>query len=287
MRKKKSFKPSKRIEQRYLSLLEKLLAPIKKQALKHANNLKKFQQVLRKAANSPLFKKKAEKIAKEIATMALEQDARNWRDAARKSSRGKEIKDNIEKGISGNVEKRMQELFEYNATLIKTLPLNISKDVIEHVNTNVWKGKRADVLAEEIKRYFPAHTSANAKLIARTEVAKFESALTQARAEDIGIQWYEWRTSEDIAVRSSHRLMDKVLVPFRYPPTPERLDVKKRYKKYPPPYHAGNIYNCRCYMAPLTDFNDVGWPHKVYNWKTKKIELMGLNKFKELNNYKN
>jgi uncharacterized protein with gpF-like domain len=52
----------------------------------------------------------------------------------------------------------------------------------------------------------------------------------------------------------------------------------------PKPYHAGNIYNCRCYIEPLTDLDDINFPHKVYNWKQDKIETMTLNQFREFNN---
>ena len=279
--KNKKFDTPNYIEQKYTTLLNKLLKPIKKEALKYTNDRVKFKKVLKNAANSRTFKKKANDIVKTISTMIYEANARSWRDAARRSSRGKEIKNKIEKEIEGNVKKRMEELFIYNATLIETLPLKISENVINHVNSEAFKGKRAEDISEEIKKYFPANTKASAKLIARTETSKFSSALTQARAEDLDIDWYVWRTSEDVAVRSSHRIMDDVLINYKHPAVPEKLDKKLKLKKYPAPYHAGNIYNCRCYQEPLVDLDDVKWPHKVYNWKTNKIEVMTLSKFKE------
>lgn len=282
--KNKKFDPPNRIEQKYTTLLSKLLKPIKKEALKYTNDKKKFKKVLENASKSLTFKKKAQDIVKIISTMVYESNARSWREAARKSSRGAEIKEEIEKEIKGNVKKRMEELFEYNSTLIQTLPLKISKDVIRHVNSESFAGKRAEDISKEIQKFFPANTKANAKLIARTETSKFSSALTQARSEDLGVWWYVWRTSEDVAVRSSHRIMDDVLINYKHPPVPERLDTKTKLKKYPEPYHAGNIYNCRCYQEPLIDYDDINWPHKVYNWKNNKIEIMTLNKFKELNN---
>ncbi len=282
---KKNFETSNKIEKKYNTLLNKILRPIKQQAIKYIDDTNKFRQVLENATKSPAYRYSVRKLVKTISTMIYEENARSWREAARKSSRGAEIKHSIEKEIEGNVKKRMQELFEYNATLIETLPLNISQDVIAHINTEAFKGRRAEDISKEIKKYFPQHTKASAKLIARTETSKFSSALTQARAEDLDIDWYTWDTSEDKAVRSSHRIMQGVLVNYKHPPIPEKLD-KLKLNKYPAPYHAGNIYNCRCYQAPLTDFDDVEWPHKVYNWKIDKIEIMGLNKFKEFNGYK-
>lgn len=282
MAKKDKFRPPDRIERKYRTLLDRLLKPIKKEAMKYVDDIDTFQRVLKNASSSPTYKRKARNIAKTIATLIYEEDAKNWRDAARKSSRGKEIKDAIEKEIQGNVKRRMEELFKYNATLIETLPLNISNDVINHINSKAFMGKRASDISKEIKSFFPQHSKANAQLIARTETSKFSSALTQARAEDLDMLWYVWRTSEDRAVRSSHHLMDDVLIHYKHPACPERLDKTLKLNKYPQPYHAGNIYNCRCYQEPLTDYDDVNWPHKVYNWKVDKIETMTLNKFKEL-----
>lgn len=284
--KKKKIDVSNRIEQKYITLLNKLLKPIKKEALKYVNDKSKFKKVLENAAKSRTYKKKAKEIVKTISTMIYESNSKSWREAARKSSRGKEIKQSIEKEIEGNVKKRMDELFKYNVSLIETLPSKISENVINHINTESFKGKRAEDISKEIKRFFPENTKANAKLIARTETSKFSSALTQARSEDLGIYWYAWRTSEDVSVRSSHKVMENVLINYKHPASPESLDKRHKYKKIPLPYHAGNIYNCRCYQEPLVDLNDVRWPHKVYNWKTKNIEMMTLNKFKEFNGYK-
>lgn len=279
--KNKKFKFSRRVERKYSTLLTKLLEPVKKEALKYVNDIDKFQKTLENATKSKTFQKNARKIVKTIATMLEVEDAKNWREAARKSSRGKEIKEALEKEIDSSLKERMDELFEYNATLIETLPLEISKQVIEHINTKAIKGKRASDIADEIKVYFPQRTKANAQLIARTETSKYSSALTQVRAEDLDLWWYIWRTSEDGAVRSSHKYMDDVLIHYKHPPQPEKLDPKTKVKKVPLPYHAGNIYNCRCYQEPLTDYDDIDFPHKVYNWKSGKVETMTLAKFKE------
>lgn len=281
MARRKRYEVAKSIEKKYDTLIKKLLEPIEKEALKYVDDTAKFEQILRNASNSPTFKQKAAQAAREIATMIYNENERDWRNAAFKSARGKEIRQAMEKEIGGNLKKRMEELIKYNTSLIVTLPRNISDGVVRHVNSEALKGKRASEIAEEIQKFFPRHSRASAQLIARTETSKFSSALTQARAEDLGIEWYEWNTSEDASVRDSHRLMDKVLVNYKHPPVPEKLDKRLRLKKYPAPYHAGNIYNCRCFQAPLTQLSDVRFPKKVYNWKKNKIETMTLAQFKK------
>ncbi len=274
------YKIAKSIEKKYDTLIQKLLEPIEKEALRYTDDITKFKQVLKNATNSPTYKRKVQQAIREIATMIYDENERDWRNGAFKSARGKEIRQAMEREIGTTLKKRMEELIKYNTALIVTLPRNISAGVVRHINSQALKGIRASEMESEIKKFFPQHSRASAQLIARTETSKFSSALTQARAEDLGIEWYEWNTSEDASVRSSHRLMDKVLVNYKHAPVPEKLNKKLRLKKYPAPYHAGNIYNCRCFQSPLTQLSDVRFPKKVYNWKKNKIETMTLAQFK-------
>ena len=178
---------------------------------------------------------------------------------------------------------QFNETVDVNTKIIKTLPLEISQDVVNHVSSKTFEGMRADEIAKEIKEYFPQHTKAKERLIARTEAAKCKSALTQARSEEIGVYWAIWKTVGDSVVRSSHDIMDNVICNYNHPPSPEDLARKagiyngKSYGKY----LAGEIFNCRCYMAPLISYSQVKFPVKVYNWKTERIETMTKEQFEE------
>ena len=101
--KKKKFDVSNRVEQKYTTLLNKLLKPIKKEALKYVNDKSKFKKVLENAAKSRTYKKKAKEIVKTISTMIYESNSKSWREAARKSSRGKEIKQRKRKRAQNQV----------------------------------------------------------------------------------------------------------------------------------------------------------------------------------------
>ena len=112
---------------------------------------------------------------------------------------------------------------------------------------------------------------------ARTEVSKAQSALIRTRAEILNIQWYIWRTSQDERVRNSHKDMEGVLVSWKDPPSPEQLSKSKyQYGKY----HAGDIFNCRCYAEPIVDIRFVKFPCKVYcngrMIKMKKSEFLKI-----------
>lgn len=85
-------------------------------------------------------------------------------------------------------------------------------------------------------------TAARARMIARTEVSRAQSNLTQARAMFAGSPGYHWRTARDLDVRPTHQVMEAVYVPWDKPPkTDKNLD----------PYHAGCGPNCRCWAEPV------------------------------------
>jgi len=135
---------------------------------------------------------------------------------------------------------RMQQLLAEQVTLIQSLPLDAAKRVHDLTLAGVEDGTRAKEIAKEIKR--STEVSENrANLIARTEVARTASVLTQARAEHIGSDGYIWRTSHDSDVRHSHKEMEGKYVRWDTPPKLSDGTVT----------HAGQIYNCRCYPEPV------------------------------------
>jgi len=159
----------------------------------------------------------------------------------------------------------IQDTVLQNSDLIKTIPGRLDKLLASTMaKDSALAGMRAEQLTGQIMKEFDWLLEYQARRIARTETAKAQSALTKARAENLGIEWYIWRTVQDgLRVRESHRHMEGVLVSWSNPPNPESLQGDE--KPNPPnPYHAGNVWNCRCYSEPLIDVDWVEWPHKVY-----------------------
>ena len=159
----------------------------------------------------------------------------------------------------------LKQYMEENVRLIQSVPLNAAKKIEKIVLENLKTGaERAESLTEIVMQIgkLPDSMRSRAKLIARTEIAKMSTGLVKARAVSSDINWYVWRSTHDIRVRSSHKLMDKVLVAWDDPASPETLDGAKRSYGH---YHPGEIFNCRCYARPLLRIDDVSWPAKVYH----------------------
>lgn len=128
-------------------------------------------------------------------------------------------------------------------SLIKSIPLDAAKRVHELS----LKGLESSTRGEDIRSAILASgdvATSRATLIARTEVARTASLLTQARAEFVGSTHYIWRTSGDTDVRAGHRAMNGKV--FRWDDPPE-VNENGRVMRH----HPGQIWNCRCYPEPI------------------------------------
>lgn len=223
------------------------------------------------------FHQYAEEIAKMMVVGLFNSGEKTWREAARENSNGRVIYDALRRELQGPVGGALNFQIQRNAELIKSLPLDMAKEVAGYISDESIKGRRAGDIADDLRVKFPSMTKNKATLIARTETSKTSTALTQARAESVGLAWYSWETSQDARVRSSHRHMSGVLVRFDNPPSPEGLiSMKSTLGRY----NAGDCPNCRCFPAPVVNLDYVKWPHKVYQSGT--ITTMTRSQFERL-----
>lgn len=241
---------------------------------------------LERITHTPDFIRISEAIALKMVTGLFDDTGRTWREAARNSGKGREIYQALQKELLGGRGARIRELVQENADLISTLPKNIADDVAAYVDREAMKGRRASDIADEIRRMFPEKTRARAELIARTQVSMTQTNLVQARAEDLGLDWYVWRAcggnNGDGRTRSSHRHMSGVLIRWSDPPAPEDLFPLRRvdgspYNNTLGHYHAGCCPNCRCYQEPVVDLDLLKFPIRVY--QNGHVERMSRKRF--------
>ena len=299
--KKQHWETSKRIEDLYARLLRNLMDPAKKKVIakvkqeekrikeeKKQNkeqkiNVKEITKILEDFARTEIFQRKADEIAKKITTMTLAENAKDWRDAARKASNNPKMYDLLMKELEENkeIKEEYDRILAENAKIIKTLPEEIAKEVIEHISAKSFESSRPETIAKEIRSYFPEHTRAKENLIARTEAAKCKAALTEARSKSIGVYWYVWHSTGDQRTRPAHALMNNVICCYNHQPSPEALAKAKgiyngkTYGEYGP----GNIFNCRCFAEPVIELDLINFPAKVYNWQMNDIITMRKQEF--------
>jgi SPP1 gp7 family putative phage head morphogenesis protein len=128
----------------------------------------------------------------------------------------------------------MDGWLQSNVDLITSIDTRFFADVRETVEAGVRSGTNTKKLAEEIKDRFGVSDS-RARLIARDQVAKLNSNITQNRQASLGVKQYIWSTSKDGRVRESHQEMDGVLCDYASPPIVDGEAV-----------NPGEQFQCRC-----------------------------------------
>jgi len=254
-----------RTEQQYNRSLQRL----RRQIITYIGNAASTDEIrrrLRVIQNTPEFNTFAESIAANMAGQVNRASVRQWRQMAQgaRRQRGDRIFTALQRELRDTpIGGRVQDIIIGNADLIKTLPNRLDAEMSSFLaKINAQGGMRPEQVMRQLMGEFDNLLEYQARRIARTETAKAQSALTQARSENLGIDWYVWRTAQDgMRVRESHRHMEGVLVGWSNPPNPESLAGKDNSHG---PYHAGNFPNCRCYSEPLISIDWVSWPHRVY-----------------------
>lgn len=143
------------------------------------------------------------------------------------------------------VSQTIADLSREGARLISSLPSECAQDIAEAAaQWAAQTGRRYTSIQEEIY-HLGQITEARAELIARTEVARQQSLLTQTRAVSIGSKGYIWRTADDGRVRPGHAALNGQYIEWDKPPECD------------PGYHAhaGQIFNCRCWPEPVVGEN--------------------------------
>lgn len=187
-----------------------------------------LEQMLR--AYSEALSGWARQTAANMVVSVNRQDHAAWMRATKELSAG--IRNEIQRTDVGA---RMKQLLNEQVHYIKSIPLDAAQRVHDLTLKGLEMGARPEEIAAEINRTGQVSRS-KALLIARTEVGRTSTVLTQTRAESIGSEGYIWRTSGDESVRPSHKKMNGRYVPWRRPPTLDNLTG-----------HAGALVNCRCY----------------------------------------
>jgi hypothetical protein len=202
-------------------------------------------------------------------------NARTWREAAARSQHSRKLYGLLQKEMQGITGSRVTALVRENAALIRSIALEAAVTLTGEVTKAQQMGARPATVAKMLRTRFPELLRSRVNLISRTETQKASTALTQARCEELGVDFYVWETSQDgDRVRASHRNMQGVLIPWHTPPSPEALIGERSTLGS---YHAGACPNCRCTQYVVLSVDDIAWPRRVY-WNGS-ITMMDKQRF--------
>lgn len=178
----------------------------------------------------------AEAAGERMLAEVARRDAQAW--ARHSANMSVALRREIQQAPTGEL---MRVLLSEQVELITSLPREAAARVQELAVRSVEAGERPGTVAEEILRTGEVAES-RARLIARTEVARASSKLTEARARYIGSEGYIWRTAGDRDVRPQHRALNGRYFDWDSPPVAGSSGERA---------HAGQIYNCRCVPEPV------------------------------------
>lgn len=133
---------------------------------------------------------------------------------------------------------RISSFEKQNLGLIKKLTEDQIGDIEGVAQRSVQSGRRIEDVTKSILGRVDVAES-RAKLIARDQVQKLNSNLTQLRQEEAGVDRYVWRTSRDERVRDSHKANGGKTFSWNDPPSGTG--------------HPGEDVNCRCYAEPVLE----------------------------------
>jgi SPP1 gp7 family putative phage head morphogenesis protein len=190
-------------------------------------------QALRQYAKAiePWAERTAAKHIQEIGR----RDSRAWMAYSRKM--GKLLAQQLAEAPLGHA---VQASLARQVELITSLPTQAASQVHEYAVAAQAGGIRYTDMIEKIMALGDV-TQARATLIARTETSRVASEITQSRAQSVGSTQYIWRGVMDRRERETHRKMQGRVCEWASPPEVEPGKF----------YHAGCIYNCRCFPEPI------------------------------------
>lgn len=206
-----------------------------------------------KIRNTAEMKKALEDYSKLIGPWARRQSERMLSKVKSKSKSaftkrskaiGKELRENV---MESDVGLTAALLVREQVGLIQSIPLRAAERAQTLALEAFSNGTRASEVAAELSRSGKVSES-QAMTIARTEVARANASINQARAVAVGSKVYRWRNSGDESVRHSHKFLhgkklDGMIFSWASPPT---LDDGMTG-------HPGTFPNCRCYAEPIFD----------------------------------
>lgn len=147
--------------------------------------------------------------------------------------------------------KMMEEWVDENVGLIKTIPQESLGKMRRIVLEGYRKGETTTSIVKKIQRTYGVDRR-HAQLLARDQIAKLNSNITQRQQRDAGVQEYIWSTSGDSRVREDHKRLNNKRFRWDDPPVVDTRTGRR--------CHPGEDYQCRCVALAVFEYDTVDLP---------------------------
>jgi SPP1 gp7 family putative phage head morphogenesis protein len=214
-KKNKDFEPSAIAEQQFARSLRKVA--------RHSGHIVEAHVHGAKIAKSKEMQEALENYARIIDPWAKRQAAKMLEKVAKKTKKGfanqslemkRLLNTQVKEQTIGDM---VDVLMNEQVFLIKSIPIRAGQRAQKLASEAFFNGTRAAEIAEELQRTTRVSES-DAMRIARTETARANALIVEARASAVGSKAYIWRTSKDEAVRDSHKNMEGEESTWENPP---------------------------------------------------------------------
>lgn len=160
------------------------------------------------------------------------------------------IRDAVKVDVSGlfandhELRTAMSKAVKDNVALITSIPPQYFEKLEKAVTENFVEGVHYERL-QKIVEHVGDVTESRAKLIARDQTSKMNSAFNKQRQTSLGIQKYTWQTMEDERVRETHAELDQTVCRWDDPPDIDGENL-----------NPGEDIDCRCLAEPEFDLDE-------------------------------
>lgn len=230
------------------------------------NNVQSIVNTIANIELSDEFNKYVKRVSEALAKIGIRQDKRLWRKFYEKAKQAHYI--GLPRTWKDFEEKILRDAILHNFKMIRSIPQSVLKLVeYDYANILIKEVAEGKLSRGAFERKMAEHGHKNAKLIARTETAKLQTAILENRALNLGSVAYEWLSSNDKRTRKSHRAMNGVIVFWRQDSEKPLLDNMRG--------NAGEFPNCRCTPQPLFDVDDLTKSYyKIYDYRTDTVHTI-------------
>lgn len=144
------------------------------------------------------------------------------------------------------LESELSAFVKHNIRLIQTVPSRYFSEIEGILYRGAQQGLSHTAVKKQIAERFGVSRN-RAKVIARDQVGKLNSQLTQLRHQALGIKKYRWRTVGDERVRGNPSGMSPKAVPSHW----SREGKVFSWARPPKDGHPGQPIQCRCVPEPI------------------------------------